>query len=270
MDDTWSLVDFTVRHTDGELISDSLWNLGVVAIEERTSITGFITLRTSLGDDPSNAIASVAQMFPSAVAEIVHVPRAVADTWRQHATPTRVNETLSLVPAWLTPDVTGDYLLIEPLDTFGLGNHPTTVLALRLALSVTQDDSTIFDLGCGSGVLAVGLAKLKQCTVKVFDIADSAREAVRLNSELNGVQGIEWCQGIEGTESDVVLANILSPVLISESTSIINGVRPGGFIVLSGMRDEQVVLVLEHFTQCEEVTRESLDGWTAVALQRRN
>jgi ribosomal protein L11 methyltransferase len=91
---------------------------------------------------------------------------------------------------------------------------------------------------------------------------------VRLNSELNNVHTVEWREGIGGTQSDVVLANILSPVLIAESNNILNGTRVGGVIVLSGMRDEQVAQVIQHFTDCEEIERESLDGWTAVALRK--
>jgi ribosomal protein L11 methyltransferase len=268
MNDSWSLVDFTVQRSEVELVSDTLWGLGVVAIEERNHLSDFTVLRTSMGDDPSDAIAAVTHAFPSLHAEIVQVPRAVADTWRQYATPTRVNDSLFLVPAWLQPDTSHDYLLIEPLDTFGLGNHPTTVLALRLALHVAKPHSSVFDLGCGSGVLAVGLAKFRSCTAQAFDIADSAKEAVRLNSELNNVHTVEWREGIGGTQSDVVLANILSPVLIAESNNILNGTRVGGVIVLSGMRDEQVAQVIQHFTDCEEIERESLDGWTAVALRK--
>lgn len=268
MDDSWSLVDFSVQQDELELVSDLLWGLGVVAIEERTTSGGAAVLRTSMGDDPRGAIDVVVETFPSVTATVVQVSRSIADTWRQHATATRITDTLSLVPAWLPPDASQDYLLIEPLDTFGLGNHPTTVLALRLALSIARPGSSVFDLGCGSGVLAVGLAKFRNCIVKVFDIAESAHEAVRLNCELNDVHDVTWCEGITGTQSDVVLANILSPVLIAESNAIVSGTHVGGFIVLSGMRDEQVAHVLEHYSQCDEVSQETLEGWTAVVLRR--
>lgn len=268
MTDSWSMIDFIVPAIEAEIVSDVLWSLGVVAIEERDVSDQFITLRTSMGEDPAEAANSVIASFPHVACEFVQVPRAVADTWRQHATATRLNDDVSLVPAWLTHEGEGECLFIEPFDTFGLGNHPTTVLALRLALTCTPPHSTVFDLGCGSGVLAVGLAKFLQCTVLAYDIADSAKHAVEVNSELNGVHTVSWHQRIDGTRSDVVLANILAPVLIAESDSIVNGTHVGGAIVLSGMRDEQVSKVLSHYDTCVEVDRESLDGWTAVVLRR--
>ncbi len=268
MTDAWSMVDFIVPAHDVEIVSDVLWGLGVVAIEEREFSEQFVTLRTSMGEDPSEAASSVLASFPHVACEFVQISRAVADTWRQHATATHVNSGLSLVPAWLTHDGEGECLYIEPFDTFGLGNHPTTVLALRLALKTTAPNSSVFDLGCGSGVLAVGLAKFLHCTVLAYDIADSAKHAVSMNSELNGVSTVQWHQGIVGTQSDVVLANILAPVLIGESEAIINGTLVGGLIVLSGMRDEQVEKVLTYYDKCTEVERDSLDGWTAVVLRR--
>lgn len=262
------MVDFIVPVNEAELVSDVLWGLGVVAIEERPTSDAEVLLRTSMGDDPTEAVATVLATFPSVTTEFIQIPRAVADTWRAHATPTHVNESLSLVPAWLTPEGSGMHLLIEPLDTFGLGNHPTTVLALRLALRSATPNSTVFDLGCGSGVLAVGLAKFLQCTVWAYDIADSARAAVEMNCTLNDVSSVKWHSGIAGTQNDVVLANILAPVLIAESEAIIRATHVGGIIVLSGMRDEQVDRVLSHFHSCNEEDRDSLDGWTAVVLRR--
>lgn len=267
-EETWSMVDFVVPTEHSELVADTLWSLGVVAIEERDSLDDTTTLRTSMGDDPSESIRQVIAIFPNVSYELVQISRSVADTWRAHATSTPVTDSLSLVPAWISPPGEGEYLLIEPLDTFGLGNHPTTVLALRLALATTNANSEVFDLGCGSGVLAVGLAKFLHCSVLAYDIADSARDAVRINSELNQASTVQWHEGIKGTHSDVVLANILAPVLIAESENIIRGTRVGGTIVLSGMRDEQVSRVVNSFNECTEIMRDTLEGWTAVVLRR--
>lgn len=266
--DTWSLVDFVVPSELAELVSDALWMRGVVAIEERDESSGFLTLRTSMGDDPRELIRSVAESFPSVASALVHVPRSIADTWRQYATPTFVDETVVLVPAWQPAPDASQPVFIEPLDTFGLGNHPTTVLALRLALRHVREGSTVFDLGSGSGVLAVGLAKFRGCTVMAYDIAESAHDALLLNAQRNEVTTVAWRQGIEGTVSHCVVANILAPVLIAESQNISHAVEDHGFVILSGMRDEQVEAVTVHFDEFAVVDSESMDGWTAVALQK--
>lgn len=266
--DTWSLIDFVLPYNEAELVSDALWMRGVVAIEEREGDGTFITLRTSMGEDPTSLIEHITDAFPHVSVEIVHIPRSIADTWRQFASPTKVNESVTLVPAWLPAPSDTQSIFIEPLDTFGLGNHPTTVLALRLALKHIPTTSVVFDLGSGSGVLAIGLAKFLQCSVTAYDIADSAQEALLLNASLNQVETVEWRDGIQGSISDCVVANILAPVLIAESVAISKAVRNGGYVILSGMRDEQVDGVVEHYADFASLDSDTLDGWTAVVLQK--
>jgi ribosomal protein L11 methylase PrmA len=266
--DSWPMVDFTVLNSEAELVSDLLWSLGVVAVEERVSSSTQVVLRTSMGDNPDHAIATVRDAFPQTTVERITIARSVADTWREHAVATWVNDEVALVPAWISPPDNCTPIFVEPLDTFGLGNHPTTVLTLRLALQHVTPESTVFDLGCGSGVLAVGLALLRQCTCTAYDIADNARKAVEMNSELNDVATVTWIDGYPQRESDAVLANILAPVLIEESHKISSATKSGGLLFLSGMRTEQVERVLQEFTLFKEISRDEIDGWTAVCLQK--
>jgi ribosomal protein L11 methyltransferase len=179
-----------------------------------------------------------------------------------------VNDEVALVPAWISAPQNCTPIFVEPLDTFGLGNHPTTVLTLRLALRHISEPCNVFDLGCGSGVLAVGLAVLKNCTCTTYDIADSAQKAVADNARLNNTTLVTWSDGYPSEQSDVVLANILAPVLIEESEKISSATCDGGLLVLSGMRTEQVEKVLREFSQFKEIDRDELDGWTAVALRK--
>lgn len=262
----WSLVEFVTTKSDVELVSDLLWSLGVVAIEELPETEDNIVLRTSVGENPDSAIDEVLQRFPGMKTRSVQIARSVADTWRTHATATWVNESVALVPAWLQAPDNSLPIFIEPADTFGLGNHPTTVLALRLALQQTQPNSTVFDLGCGSGVLGISLAKFRDCRVDVYDIAMNAQRVVQKNCDMNAVTTVSWSQWPTTKKYDVVLANILAPVLLAESAAIRSALASGGLLVLSGMRDEQVEAVLEHYPAFKELSRDTQDGWTAVAL----
>lgn len=263
----WRLVDIVVSQFEVELVSDVLWGLGVVAIEEITN-NDIVTLRTSMGENPQDIIASLREIFPNVEISTVEIDRAIADTWREFAEPTHVVDDVYLVPAWRDAPPDSRAIFIEPLDTFGLGNHPTTVLALRLALRTVQPHSTIFDFGSGSGVLSIGAASLLSCTCFAYDIADSARDALSVNAVENNVTTCNWIPGFPANTVDAVLANILAPVLISESVNVMKTTRTGGVIILSGMRNEQVAEVLRNYSQCTEITRDERDGWTAVALKK--
>ncbi len=268
--DSWSLVDVVVPTPEVELVSDALWGMGVVAIEETAGPEGQVTLRTSMGETPDDFVARVHEMFPALTVSVATVDRSVADTWRQHAEPTQVTDDVWLVPAWCDPPPGTTAILVEPLDTFGLGNHPTTVLALRLALRHVPRGSRIFDLGSGSGVLAVAMAKVAGCRAFAHDIAESARLALTTNAELNSVTTCEWIDGHPATQVDAVLANILAPVLEAEAERVTASVGANGLVVLSGIRDDQVNRVLARYDSFDEVERTSTDGWCAIALRKRN
>ena len=265
---SWPMVDFIVDGSESELVSDLLWSLGVVAIEERDASFNQVTLRTSMGDEPDNAVATVVQAFPRITVERIDIDRSVADTWREHAFATWVNDEVALVPAWITAPENCTPIFVEPLDTFGLGNHPTTVLTLRLALQLVNTPCAVFDLGCGSGVLAVALAVLRQCTCTAYDIAENAQKAVAENARLNNTSLVSWVNGFPSHKSEVLLANILAPVLIEEARNISSALSGGGLLVLSGMRTEQVSRVLQEYSEFSELQRVEMDGWTAVALEK--
>ena len=269
--DAWLLVDLTSdAHTAG-YVSAELWGSGVAAIEEIDNPDGTVTLRTSLGTDAEPAVAGIIAAHPAVSVRPVEIPRVVADTWRQFVSPSRVVDDVWLVPAWCDPPE-GTSILIEPFDTFGLGNHPTTVLTLRSSLPFCTNTSRILDVGCGSGVLAVAVARLRGSSVDAYDIALQAQSALRHNAELNDVDGlVTWCDplGSGRTRSyDLVMANILAPVLRSLGADIVAAVRPRGHIVLSGLRTEQIDEVIACFANCTEHSRDEMDGWGAVVLRR--
>lgn len=267
----WLLVDIACPAGLEDIVSGTLWSLGVAAVEEITNVNGSVTLRTSLGADSAGAVSVVVESHPGVTVTPVTIPRAVADTWRGHAEPTHVTGSVWLVPAWCEPPQ-GDCVFVEPFDTFGLGNHPTTVGALALALDVCDRGTNVMDLGSGSGVLSVALAALRGSRVHAHDIAAQGERALAHNAGLNGVSGLVGWRGpldlSDDARYDVIVANILAPVLRELSAHIVRAVRPGGHVVLAGMRAEQVESVVEHFDRCEVIADSERDGWVAVLLQK--
>ena len=73
-----------------------------------------------------------------------------------------IDDDFVICPAWVPFDVPSGVTVIriEPGATFGFGDHPTTILSMRAVRAVLRDESTVLDVGCGSGVLAVGACVL--------------------------------------------------------------------------------------------------------------
>ena len=176
-----------------EIAADHLWSLGVVAVEERTTADGVVELWTSLGDDTAAAADAIDGFSPGWQWRWETVDEAVADTWREFAAPVWVDDDLVVCPAWVpTPegiDPGTTVVHIEPGATFGLGDHPTTrlsMLAVRRVLA-DREGATLLDVGCGSGVLAVGAVLFGAATAVGIDIAPAAVPTTLDNAIRNGV-----------------------------------------------------------------------------------
>jgi ribosomal protein L11 methyltransferase len=256
----------TVGPDEVELASDALWGLGVVAVEERQSGDGQVELWTSLGNDADHVDLPWPWRF-------VEVDAAVADTWRQFATPIWVQPDLVVRPAWVPfdapPGVT--VLHIEPGATFGMGDHPTTVLSLRAARRLVTPGCTVLDVGCGSGVLAIGACVFGADHAVGIDIAPAAVPTTKANAAANDVAdrvqvSTTDLADVEGTY-DLVLANILAPTLVALSDDLRRVLAPGGSLVISGILADAHDHVLAALAPLEVVETETLDGWAAVTLQ---
>ncbi len=254
----------TVTTLEVELASDALWGLGVVAVEERPMPDGRIELWTSLGDDPE--LPDLA--WP---ARFVDVDPAVADTWRQFAAPIWVEPDLLVRPAWVSFDAPAGVTVIsiEPGATFGMGDHPTTRLTLRAARRVLRAGGRVLDVGCGSGVLAIGTMLLGARSATGIDIAPAAVPITLANAAANGVEvevSMTALEDVEG-EFDLVLANILAPTLVALAPDLRRVLAPTGTLVISGVLEHAHGHVIDALAPLRPVATDTLDGWAAVTLR---
>ena len=260
----------TVDEADVELASDALWGLGVVAVEERAGIDGHVELWTSIGNEALDSDVLLPQPWPF---RFVEVDESVSDTWRQFAEPVWVEADLVVRPAWVpfeTPlGVT--VLHIEPGATFGMGDHPTTILSLRAIRQLMQPGSTVLDVGCGSGVLAIGACVFGAGSAVAVDIAPAAVSVTIANAHANGVaERIEVSTtdlaDVDGTY-DLVVANILAPTLIALAGDLRRVLAPGGALVISGILTTAHGHVLAALEPLRVVAADEMDGWAAVTLR---
>ena len=261
--------------TEVELASDALWSLGVVAIEERAAADR-VELWTSLGDDSDVVIAAASQRLAHWSWRFVEVDEAVADTWRAHALPVWVEPDLVICPAWVPFEPNSDVepgvtvLRIEPGATFGLGDHPTTMLSMRAIRQALHAGSTVLDVGCGSGVLAVGACVLGASHAVAIDIAPASVPITKANAATNGVADLvevstNSLAEIDG-QFDIVVANILAPTLIELADDLVRAVAPSGVLIISGVLANRHEHVEEALRPLRRIHRQTLDGWAAITL----
>lgn len=165
----------------------------------------------------------------------------------------------------------GIELVVDPGDAFGSGSHPTTRLCLEAMAALVRGGDQVLDVGCGSGILAVAALRLGAAGAVGIDIDPAAVEASTAVAGANGVAdrlrvSVRPLVEVDG-RFDLVLANLLIPVIEELGTDLAARVAPGGALVASGLlpaqRDRAIAALVPLV-----VRRELVDGdWLALVLR---
>lgn len=167
-----------------------------------------------------------------------------ASAWKAYFKPVRVG-TFLIKPTWEEADPQpGDVLLeLDPGMAFGTGTHPTTTLCLKKLGEMIRPGQKVYDLGTGSGILAIAAAKMG-AEVEGIDLDPVAVQVAQENVELNQAGGqVRIRQGDLGTllegPADVVVANIIADVIIMLLADLPRLLRTDGEFLASGIIDSR-------------------------------
>lgn len=196
-----------------------------------------------------------------------------AESWKRFFHVMRISKRFVVRPSWETYEAepADCVITLDPGMSFGTGQHATTQACLQLLDELAGEnlDRSVLDMGCGSGILAIGAKKLGFTDVKGFDYDPDAVAVALENADFNGVR-IPFYEGDLSKceeQADVVLANILGPVLIEFAPNIAKAVKPGGDLVISGIlatiyEDVREAFVKQGFSEVKNVLiGEWRSGW---------
>ena len=193
-------------------------------------------------------------------------------SWKQHWEPDPVGQRLLILPAWLElPPEHADRQVIrmDPGSAFGTGSHPTTRLCLEAIEELSDERGgslgsiRVADLGCGSGILGIAALLEGASSVAAADTDSLAVRATRDNAVVSGFEeqfqvdlgSIErLAELLEGRPADLLLCNILAPVIEALCPAFDTVLAPGGLGLLSG-------LLVSQAPRLQEVLAEQ--GWSA-------
>jgi ribosomal protein L11 methyltransferase len=141
-------------------------------------------------------------------------------------------------------------IIVTPKMSFGTGHHATTYMMMKQMEGLNFEGKTVFDYGCGTGVLAILAQKLAAKASDAIDIDSWAYENTIENVEINHCADTitVYCGEIEAAptkEYDVVLANINRNVILSTMDKMAARLKKGGYLLTSGFLEADVALVLE-------------------------
>jgi ribosomal protein L11 methyltransferase len=248
-----------VPASEAELAADALWLAGASAVVEHEVDGGTVTV---VGD-VSGSIDGVPSHWVVSKHEVVDDG---LDGWRPFALAVRAGPFTVRAP-WLPAAGDGSIdLAIDPGRAFGSGSHPTTTLVLRALERLVGPSTSVLDVGCGSGVLAIAAARLGASPVVAIDVDPVAVSVTLENAVRNGVSVdvSDAPVGELGDTYDVVLANIGAAVLVDLAPALTARIAPRGTLVLSGVLE---AAVLDAYGDLDLVERGEDDGWFCFALR---
>lgn len=188
-----------------------------------------------------------------------------ANEWRKYYKPKRVTERITVKPTWEPYEGAEGEIVVEmdPGGAFGTGTHETTMMCMEQLDKTVTAGCTVYDIGCGSGILGITAALLGAGKVLAVDNDSAATQATMENAVINGVAS--RLEIVEGNlldqahgPADVIVANIIADVIIYLSRHIHRFMNADSVFIASGILAEKKQDVL---------TALDMNGLTVVEVQ---
>src|SRR5665648_346091 len=299
---SWREVAVTVSSEGEEAVADLFYQLGCsgVCVEDRellrsyiksgewdyhdfgeveftgtSVIKGYFVEDDQLPDKLTKldiGIRDVLNRSPRCVVQVKGISLKNEDwetSWKAYFKPTRVGDHFLIKPTWESVEPSpGDLVLeLDPGMAFGTGTHATTTLCLRAMEHLVKPGQRVFDLGTGSGILAIAAAKLG-AKVEAVDLDAMAIKVAQENVDLNRVSDqVRVARGDLGTvlteQADVIISNIIADVILSLLPDLKRLLHPEGEFLASGIIENRAAEVEKGLQEAgfEIVERVEDSGW---------
>ena len=278
MSDNWKRIELLTAYP--EPAAAELWRCGALGVERQD--------RETFMEDGSmlpvpDGLTRLIAFFPDDAIEPTFQPQLVSASvwtdyndrswetaWMAFFKPTPLSKRAVVRPPWEERGNQEIDIVIEPGMAFGTGTHETTQLVAEWLDELANPKTTVFDIGCGTGILSILCAKLG-ANVTGMDVDADAVDIAIENCEHNDVNVALSALPLDtyGT-FDLVVANILAHILVSIQDDIYPRVKPGGILLVSGITVDQSEKFSSDFVAdgWQIIQQRTKGQWVAMMLQK--
>lgn len=160
---------------------------------------------------------------------------------------------------------------INPALAFGSGHHESTYCCVKFLQKFAKNNLRALDIGCGSGILAIAMAKLGS-KVEICDTDDLAVKSALENAELNNVNFTKaWHGSVDKAEGlyDLVVANIIADVILILEKDIKKHLEDNAILILSGILDKYKTRIKEKFQDLELIDEMQINEWCSLVYKNK-
>jgi len=286
MNEGWSTVCAEIDADLAEVVANFLVEEGAAGLVESDGADGRVRLEAAMRDaacaQAADGLAAylsrLAALYPAARPATIATAAVEALDWaavaRSHHRPVAIGRRLLVAPPWDVPAAPGrEVLVIEPGMAFGTGQHATTrgcLEAIEAAVDAGGVTSAL-DVGTGSGILALALARLGVPRVVAIDDDPQVLPVARENLARNGAARVEvsggTAAGLDG-RFDLVVANLLADILVREADALRARTADGGGLVVAGLLESQAEAVVAAYPGWLVADDYREEGWCTLVLRR--
>ncbi len=261
---------------DWDFVEEEIFNSGYDGVIIKTYITEErdVTEDVNLIKEKIQGLKEFGIDIGEAIVELSQVDEEDwANEWKNYYKPTKVGKNVVVKPTWEEyEEQSGDLIIeLDPGMAFGTGTHETTTMCIQQLENYVKKDSKVFDIGCGSGILAIAAAKLGAKEVVAVDLDEVAVKVSKENIELNKVEDKVIALHGNLTEviknkADIVVANIIADIIKILAKDVSNFMKEDAVFISSGIIHAKVDEVKESLIKngFEIVEVQTLGEWNAI------
>ncbi len=199
-------------------------------------------------------------------------------SWKKYYKPVKIGNQVVVKPIWeeYKPEEGEIIIEMDPGMAFGTGTHETTIMCVQQLEQHVSEECTVFDIGCGSGILSIVAAKLGAGKVIGVDYDEVAVNVSRKNAIENKVDNIvEIKHGnlmdVVTEKANIIVANIIADIIISLSKDIKGFLDNDGLFIASGIILDKVEKVKENLVAngLEIIKVETMGEWVTVVSKAK-
>lgn len=198
------------------------------------------------------------------------------ESWKASFKPIDIAGQFAILPPWENPANFSQphKIIIDPGMAFGTGQHETTKLCLELLLELKTVPKKVFDVGTGSGILAIAASMLGCQTIVGNDIDENSVHIAQVNARDNNITNTTFVstaiEDIEDKDYDLIFANIQLRPLTKIFGDIVGHTRLGGTIVVSGILNTEIDDFCDLVQRSGGIVKKvvSLGHWSGIVCER--
>ena len=258
-----------------ELFEDLVFSLGVTCTQETAG--GFIVRDEDELDEVEFGLREYAKSLQNALGREIEFKITKSqkenkdwlNEYKKNVRPIEIGK-FYIHPSWEESKDGFENIIIDPALAFGSGHHESTSACIEYLQKYATIGMSALDVGCGSGILSIALAKLG-CVVDACDTDEQAVQSSQKNAELNGVKFNQiWTGSVANLDKkyDIVVANIIADVILMLKNDLINLLKESSYLVLAGVLDRYETRILGAFSSLKLVESQTKNEWKSFVFQK--